>query len=118
MSPLISRPVVLLLSLGMSACVSGSNVRSDLVPVFMEQIRNCYTPPAQARGGEVPVIEVRLNLDGSLAHEPKVVRGNPDSLNAQAALRAVKRCAPFHIPASIAHRYSQWKLMQVAFEAK
>jgi colicin import membrane protein len=118
MSPLIARSVLLLLSLGLSACVSKSNARADLVPLFMEQIRTCYTPPVQAAGDEVPVVEVRLNLDGSLAQEPKVVRGNPGSLNAQAALRAMKRCAPFYIPASFAHRHSQWKVMQVAFEPK
>jgi colicin import membrane protein len=116
MNPFISTPVFVLLAAGLSACVGARNTRADLIPIFMDQFKKCYILPRQALGGETPVIEVRLNLDGSLAQEPKVVRGNPDSLNAQAALGAVKRCAPFHIPASIAHRYVQWKVMQVAFE--
>jgi hypothetical protein len=34
-------------------------------------IRTCYTPPVQAAGDEVPVVEVRLNLDGSLRKNPR-----------------------------------------------
>jgi colicin import membrane protein len=116
MNSLVSTSILVLLAAGLSACVSERNTRADLIPIFMDQFRNCYILPRQASGGEVPVLEVRLNLDGSLAQEPKVVRGNPASLNAEAALKAVKRCAPFHIPASITHRHAQWKVMQVAFE--
>lgn len=116
MNPLISASIFVLLAAGLSGCVSASNTRADLIPIFMDQFKKCYILPQQAIGGEAPVIEVRLNMDGSLAQEPKVVRGSPDSLNAQAALKAVKRCALFHIPASIAHRHAQWKVMHVAFE--
>ncbi|KFG70081.1 hypothetical protein [Microvirga sp. BSC39] len=116
MNPLISAPVLVLLAASLSACVTAGNPRADLIPIFMDQFKKCYILPRQAVGGEVPVLEVRLNLDGSLAQEPKVVRGDPNSLNTLAALKAVKRCAPFHIPASIAHRYAQWNVMRVAFE--
>jgi hypothetical protein len=116
MNPLISIPVLVLLAAGLSACVTAGNPRADLIPIFMGEFKKCYVVPQQAMGGEAPVVEVRLNLDGSLAQEPKVVRGDPASVNAQAALKAVKRCAPFHIPASIAHRHVQWKVMQVTFE--
>ena len=116
MNPLTSTPIFVLLAAGLSACVSARNTRADLIPIFMDQFKSCYVFPRQAMSGEAPVLEVRLNLDGSLAQEPKVVRGDPASLNAQAALNAVKRCAPFHIPASIAHRHAQWKVMQVTFE--
>ena len=116
MNPLVSAPVFVLLAASLSACVTAGNPRADLIPIFMAQFKTCYILPQQAVGGEAPVVEVRLNLDGSLAQEPEVVRGNPDSLNAQAALKAVKRCAPFHISASIAHRHTQWKVMQVTFE--
>jgi hypothetical protein len=116
MTPLISAPIFVLLAAGLSACVSARDNRADLIPIFMDQIKNCYVLPRQARGGDAPVVEVGLNLDGSLAQEPKVVRGDPASVNAQAALKAVKRCAPFHIPASITHRHAQWKVMHVTFE--
>ena len=117
MNPLISAAIFILLAAGLSGCVTAGKARADLIPVFMDQFKKCYILPRQAIGGMAPVIEVRLNLDGSLAQEPKVVRGNPDSLSAQAALKAVKRCAPFHIPASIAHRHAQWKVMHVVFES-
>lgn len=116
MNRLISIPIFPLLAAGLSACVGAGNTRADLIPIFMDQFKNCYVLPRQATGGEAPVLEVRLNLDGSLAQKPKVVRGDPASLNSQAALNAVKRCAPFHIPTSIAHRHAQWKVMQVTFE--
>jgi hypothetical protein len=116
MNPLVSAPVFVLLAAGLSACVTAGGPRADLIPIFMEQFKKCYVVPQRAPGGEAPVVEVRLNLDGSLAQEPKVVRGDAASVNAQAALKAVKRCAPFHIPANITQRHAQWKVMQVTFE--
>ncbi|MBF9198111.1 cell envelope integrity protein TolA [Microvirga terrestris] len=116
MNRLISAPVLVLLAAGLSGCVTAGNPRADLIPIFIDQFMKCYAVPQQALSSEAPVVEIRLNLDGSLAQEPRVVRGDPASVNAQAALKAVKRCAPFHIPASITHRYAQWKVMQVTFD--
>lgn len=107
-----------LIAVGLSACVTTSDKRSDLIALFKEQVRACYALPKSALGKEPAVLEVRLNVDGSLAQAPKVLNGAPDSAQAKAAVRAVRRCVPFHIPADIAPRYPQWKVMRIAFETR
>jgi colicin import membrane protein len=111
-------PVLALLSAGLSACVTGGDRRADLIPVFHGQIHRCYVLPERAKASEVSVLELRLNPDGSLAQPPKVVRGTSGSLSTRAAVNAVKRCAPFDVPVRIIRRYSEWKVMQVAFETE
>ncbi|MBB4039656.1 colicin import membrane protein [Microvirga flocculans] len=103
------------LGLGLAGCVTTADKRSDLVMIFMTQIKHCYLLPAAAIGGEGVTLEVRLNKDGSLEQSPKVLHGQADSAQAQAALNAVKRCTPFAIPQNIVSRYPQWKVMRIAF---
>jgi len=95
--------------------------RDALMGLLREQIQRCYTAPISASGGDTtpPMLDIRLNQDGSLASEPTVMRAGAttaDRAVADAALRAVRRCAPYRVPAQFAPYYSDWKILNVQFD--
>lgn len=95
--------------------------RDALMGILQEQIQRCYTAPISASGGNAtpPMLDIRLNQDGSLAGEPSIMRGGAvgtDRAVADAALRAVRRCAPYRVPAQYMQFYSDWKVLHVQFD--
>jgi colicin import membrane protein len=98
------------------------SMQDSLRGILREQMERCYVPPVGAAGGAnltAPVLDVRFNPDGSLAGEPRVLRTGSSSLDrtvADAALRAVRRCAPYKIPASFGPYYESWKHWNIEFE--
>ena len=61
------------------------------------------------------VIRIRLNSDGSLSGPPEIVSGQ-DNPYARGLLSAVRRCAPFRIPPSLAASYAVWKTVHLRFQ--
>ncbi|APX84690.1 protein TolA [Methylorubrum extorquens] len=96
------------------------SLRGALVGMLQQQIERCYSaPPGATQGVVLPMLDIRLNPDGSLTTEPRVMRAGNNSVDqsiAQAALRAVRRCAPFKIPAQYAPYYNDWKAINAEFE--
>ncbi|WP_375466254.1 cell envelope integrity protein TolA [uncultured Methylobacterium sp.] len=96
------------------------SLRDALVGMLQQQIERCYAaPPGAAQGVVLPVLDIHLNQDGSLSTEPRIMRGGASSVDqsiAQAALRAVRRCAPYRIPAQYAPYYNDWKAINAEFE--
>jgi colicin import membrane protein len=97
------------------------SLRGQLIGMLQDQMQKCYSPPigATSAGTTLPLLDIRLNTDGSLMSEPRVVRaggGASDRAVADAAVRAVRRCAPFRVPASFAPYYNDWKTLNVEFE--
>ena len=97
------------------------SMRDALGGIIREQIERCYAQPVGASGNPVtlPVLEIRFNADGTLLGEPKILRSGATSMEravADAALRAVRRCAPYRIPDKFAPYYDAWKLWNVEFE--
>jgi len=96
------------------------SLRDALVGMLQQQIERCYSaPPGAAQGVVLPVLDIRLNPDGSLSNEPRIMRGGASAVDqsiAQAALRAVRRCAPYRIPATYAPYYNDWKAINAEFE--
>ncbi|WP_134496014.1 cell envelope integrity protein TolA [Microvirga pakistanensis] len=95
--------------------------RDALMGILQEQIQRCYTAPISASGsdGTPPLLDIRLNQDGSLASEPTVLRAGSSSTDqavAGAALRAVRRCAPYRVPSQYMQFYSDWKILNVQFD--
>lgn len=95
--------------------------RDALMGLLREQIERCYQAPISASAGRVvqPVIDIRLNPDGTLSGDPRIIRagaGSTDRAVADAAVRAVRRCAPFRVPAQFAPYYGDWKVLNVEFE--
>ena len=96
------------------------SLRDALVGMLQQQIERCYSaPPGATQGVVLPMLDIRLNPDGSLTTEPRVMRSGSNSVDqsiAQAALRAVRRCAPYKIPAQYAPYYNDWKAINAEFE--
>ncbi|CAO4185440.1 cell envelope integrity protein TolA [Methylorubrum aminovorans] len=96
------------------------SLRDALVGMLQQQIERCYSaPPGATQGVVLPMLDIRLNPDGSLTAEPRVMRAGNNSVDqsiAQAALRAVRRCAPYKIPTQYAPYYNDWKAINAEFE--
>lgn len=104
-----------------SAAKLNPSQKDALMGWFKERIQSCYNAPISASNGDVspPVLDIRLNQDGSLASDPTVMRSGANSTDravADAALRAVRRCAPYRVPAQFAPYYSDWKTLNVQFD--
>jgi colicin import membrane protein len=94
-----------------------------LKALLQDQIRNNYleVPGSKNDAVTIPVLQIRLNRDGSLAAEPRLLRVGPKPIDravAEAALRAVRRSAPFRIPAQYAPFYEDWKELNPEFTAE
>jgi colicin import membrane protein len=75
--------------------------------------KDCWRLPAGGGGSDLPVVTVRWRLkpDGRLDGEPQIEQPRGDALfrvAAEAALRAVRACAPFDLPPD---KYSAWRLI-------
>lgn len=96
------------------------SLRDALVGMLQQQIERCYSaPPGAAQGVILPMLDIKLNPDGSLTSEPRILRSGQNSVDqsiAQAALRAVRRCAPYKIPTQYAPYYNDWKAINAEFE--
>lgn len=93
----------------------------QLAGLLREQIERCYSAPIGAVGAQtvLPLLRLEFNNDGSLASEPRVTRTGSTAIDravTDAALRAVRRCAPYKIPAQFAPYYAEWRSLNVEFE--
>ena len=122
------RPMVVMIALLLAACEAPVGSGSDPVggqpsakPVaaassltsqadrdaIRDQIERCWIVPDEARTVENPAVDIRVrfNLDGTLQTDPLIVRNDrvTDPLYrklAEAARRAVLRCAPYKLPSN------------------
>jgi colicin import membrane protein len=104
-----------------SAAKLTPSMQDALGGILKEQIGRCYTQPAGAVAGSatIPVLDVKLNLDGTLADEPRILKAGATTIDraiADAALRAIRRCAPYKIPASFTPYYNSWKHWNMHFD--
>ena len=84
------------------------------------QLKRCWHLPGGGGGIETIVVTLSWNLkqDGSLDGVPKVVRpqsGPVFQIAAEAAMRAVTRCAPFDLPRE---KYKHWKVVNWSFDPR
>lgn len=82
-----------------------------LAGMLKAQIAPCWRLPGAGGGTDNPVVTLRWRLrqDGALEGEPQIMRpaaGAMAGLATEAAIRAVKSCAPFKLPAE---HYAAWK---------
>jgi colicin import membrane protein len=104
-----------------SAAKLNPSMRDALQGLLRDQIQRCYTAPVGASDGNAtpPVLDIRLNPDGSLSGNPTVMQAGSSSTDraiADAALRAIRRCAPYRVPAQFAPFYADWKILNVQFD--
>jgi len=111
-------PTLLLASMAfsLSSPAAEAQDRSVLIEIFQQQVRSCFTLPMEVRGAESVILELRLEPNGALSRKPEVIRGLPESLMAQAVLRAIDKCAPFKVPKEFASLYRDWKVMRIRFD--
>lgn len=91
---------------------------------FKVQMAKCWTVPAGAAGAEKLVVKLKvyLNPDGSLAQPPElmdrtklITGGATYRAAADAALRAVRLCQPFKMPAD---KYNSWREIDLTFDPR
>jgi hypothetical protein len=69
-------------------------------------------PPTNTTGQSMTTIDLRLNPDGSVAAESKVI-ASPTPEIGKAMLRAALMCGPYRLPAQ---KYEKWKHILVDFD--
>lgn len=88
--------------------------------MIKSQLAQCWRLPGAGGGAEIPAVKLKwsLNPDGSLNGEPGVMSAPGDTLGnaaAEAALRAVRTCQPFKLPAE---SYDGWKDIEWVFDPR
>lgn len=98
-----------------SGGVGRADVQRDVGDYLMKAIQPCWNQPANTHS--IARVQIRLNKDGSLAGPPKVlgpVTSQPDKV-AEAAARAITRCAPFPGLTPYAAHYDLWRDVILTF---
>jgi outer membrane biosynthesis protein TonB len=105
-------------ALGAKKQTGGSLSQSEM-DALIGQISACWNPPAGSMdAGSFRVkIAMRLGPSGELEGIPEVVSGGGASMAertaSEAAIRAVRRCAPYNLPAE---KYDTWAQVTVNFD--
>lgn len=95
-----------------------ANLTGSELDGLRSQIAKCWSPPStSANAASLSiVIDFSMAKDGSVMGSPRVTNsqaGVEFAAAAGAALRAVKRCAPYSLPAA---KYDAWKDVTVRFK--
>ncbi|GLQ76857.1 hypothetical protein GCM10007881_03730 [Mesorhizobium huakuii] len=87
----------------------------DIHGYLMKAIQACWAVPANATS--VARVRINLNKDGSLAGPPKILDPVTPPLDkvAEAAARAITRCAPFSGLVPYAAHYDLWREVVLTF---
>jgi outer membrane biosynthesis protein TonB len=105
-------------SLGLSHANAMSLSQSEL-DALRAQIQACWSLPAGAQDVKDIVVQVQISLrqDGSLAADPIPLNRGTGAFQvvAESALRAVRRCAPYRLPAA---KYDVWKEVEINFDPR
>ena len=88
-----------------------------------DQLSQCWNPPAGVMDGHTlkPVIKFNLQPDGSVIGQPVVMNDQSSPAfraMAESAMRAIRICSPFKIPAQFAPFHNDWKDTTVIFDPK
>lgn len=106
-------------SLGVPTGSAATLSQSD-IDALRAQIQACWNPPPGALEARELIVDVRLQLnrDGSVSAEPQVMNraSHPQfQVAAEAARRAIKRCAPYKMPIA---KYDLWQDVEVRFDPR
>jgi colicin import membrane protein len=96
------------------------NELARLLAMLKQQLEACWIPPVGLADAKNLVVRVSfsLNRDGTLAGNPVVTTPGSGPLfqaAAESALRAVRSCQPFRLPAS---KYESWQDVDIGFDPK
>jgi outer membrane biosynthesis protein TonB len=94
------------------------------IDAFKVQMRRCWSVPAGAANAQGLVVRIKVYLrpDGSLSQPPQLIDTtrlqSGDSYfraAAESAMRAIRRCAPFRMPAD---KYQSWREIDLNFDPR
>lgn len=106
-------------SLGGDKSTGGSKLSQSEMDALRGQVQRCWNIPAGALDGEALKVSVKFKLDpsGALEGSPEIIAGGGGDgaarAAAEAARRAVSRCAPYNLPAE---KYDAWADVIVNFD--
>jgi len=98
-----------------------ARISAGVQQAIQAQIERCWSAPAGARSAETLIVKIQISLrrDGSLARLPKVmdeqrmVQDQVFRAAAEAARRAVQKCAPLDMPRE---SYEVWREVVLNFD--
>lgn len=98
---------------------TASELSMSELDYLREQISRCWSPPIGIEEAGAMVVRVRLdlNLDGSLM-DSRVLEAPSDmtgQVASESALRAVRRCQPYDLPAE---KYDSWQTVNINFDPR
>ncbi|WP_182087106.1 hypothetical protein [Aureimonas sp. ME7] len=105
-------------ALGAKKATGGTLSQSEM-DALIGQISQCWNPPAgSTEAGSFRVkIAMRLSPSGDVEGMPEILSGGGASMAertaSEAAVRAVRRCAPYNLPAE---KYDTWAQVTVNFD--
>jgi len=106
-------------SLGGDKTTGGSRLSQSEMDALRGQVQRCWNIPAGAAdAGNLRVsVQFKLDKNGALEGSPQIIRGGGNAgverAAAEAARRAVARCAPYNLPAD---KYDAWSDVIVNFD--
>lgn len=106
-------------SLGGKTNTGGEKLSQSEMDALRGQVQRCWNIPAGAADGENLRVSVKFKLDrsGALDGSPEIISGGGsggvERAAAEAARRAVARCAPYTLPAE---KYETWAEVIVNFD--
>jgi colicin import membrane protein len=106
-------------SLGGDRTTGGTKLTQSEMDALRGQVQRCWNIPAGAADAENLRVSVQFRLDpsGALEGSPQIISGGGSSgverAAAEAARRAVSRCAPYTLPAD---KYDAWADVIVNFD--
>jgi outer membrane biosynthesis protein TonB len=100
----------------------GTLLAGDLESALRAQIYQCWRRPADTSARLIVSLQIELGPDGNLVKDPKLIRPTSRAgadgkllVAIDDAMRAVRQCAPFSLPAD---RHTQWRLVNFDFDAR
>jgi colicin import membrane protein len=106
-------------ALGGERTTGGQKLSQSEMDALRGQVQRCWNIPAGAVDGDKLRVSVKFRLDrsGALEGSPEIISGGGSSgverAAAEAARRAVARCAPYNLPAE---KYETWAEVIVNFD--
>jgi outer membrane biosynthesis protein TonB len=106
-------------SLGGDKTTNGSKLSQSEMDALRGQVQRCWNIPAGAAdAGDLRVsVQFKLDRSGALEGSPEIISGGGSAgverAAAEAARRAVSRCAPYNLPAE---KYEAWADVIVNFD--
>lgn len=106
-------------SLGGDKTSGGAKLSQSEMDALRGQVQRCWNIPAGALDGEALKVSVQFKLDrtGAIEGAPEIIAGGGSSgverAAAEAARRAVSRCAPYNLPVD---KYDAWADVIVNFD--